>query len=156
MIHSLPPEPSKTSLLFCFRSDRDGNIVAESDDLPPPSPPAPAAAAATTAALGGTASTDGPPPPSPATAGGVGVVDGGASGDGGGSFGVARERAGSSPSEDAQWVREELHRWIHGNVRVKWPAVYRKVGEEVSESVNEAVSVMHAIGVTYTNQLKAS
>ena len=21
---------------------------------------------------------------------------------------------GSTPSEDAQWIREELHRWIHG------------------------------------------
>ena len=24
---------------------------------------------------------------------------------------------GSSPSEDAQWIREELHRWIHGTVQ---------------------------------------
>jgi hypothetical protein len=23
---------------------------------------------------------------------------------------------GSSPSEDAQWIREELHRWIHGRL----------------------------------------
>jgi ribosome-binding ATPase YchF (GTP1/OBG family) len=32
----------------------------------------------------------------------------------------------SSPSEDCKWVREELHRWIHGNVKVKWASVTRK------------------------------
>lgn len=32
----------------------------------------------------------------------------------------------SSPLEDAQWVREELHRWIHGNVFAKWSSVGRK------------------------------
>ena len=30
---------------------------------------------------------------------------------------------GSSPMEDAEWIREELHRWIHGNVRGKWSSV---------------------------------
>jgi ribosome-binding ATPase YchF (GTP1/OBG family) len=34
-----------------------------------------------------------------------------------------REEKGSSPSEDAEWIREELHRWIHGNVRGKWASV---------------------------------
>eukprot|EP01034_Spumella_vulgaris_P031881 gene31881-39384_t len=30
---------------------------------------------------------------------------------------------GSSPMEDAEWIREELHRWIYGNVRAKWNSV---------------------------------
>lgn len=34
-----------------------------------------------------------------------------------------REEKGSSPMEDAAWIREELHRWIHGNVRGKWASV---------------------------------
>jgi ribosome-binding ATPase YchF (GTP1/OBG family) len=34
-----------------------------------------------------------------------------------------REEKGSSPMEDAEWIREELHRWIHGNVRGKWASV---------------------------------
>lgn len=32
----------------------------------------------------------------------------------------------SSPMEDAKWIREELHRWIHGNVSAKWSSVGRK------------------------------
>ena len=26
----------------------------------------------------------------------------------------------SSPIEDARWIREELHRWVHGNIKAKW------------------------------------
>lgn len=37
---------------------------------------------------------------------------------------------GSSPAEDAAWIREELHRWIFGNVRAKWESVVRR-GEGV-------------------------
>ena len=33
------------------------------------------------------------------------------------------EDKGSSPMEDAEWIREELHRWIYGNVRGKWNSV---------------------------------
>jgi ribosome-binding ATPase YchF (GTP1/OBG family) len=33
------------------------------------------------------------------------------------------EDKGSSPMEDAEWIREELHRWIYGNVRAKWNSV---------------------------------
>jgi len=33
----------------------------------------------------------------------------------------------SSPSEDAQWIREELHRWVYGNVKAKWPSVVRQL-----------------------------
>ena len=32
----------------------------------------------------------------------------------------------SSPLNDAVWVREELHRWIHGNIKAKWASVFRK------------------------------
>jgi ribosome-binding ATPase YchF (GTP1/OBG family) len=32
----------------------------------------------------------------------------------------------SSPAEDAAWIREELHRWIFGNVRAKWESVVRR------------------------------
>lgn len=35
----------------------------------------------------------------------------------------AGEDKGSSPMEDAEWIREELHRWIYGNVRGKWNSV---------------------------------
>jgi ribosome-binding ATPase YchF (GTP1/OBG family) len=33
---------------------------------------------------------------------------------------------GSTPAEDAAWIREELHRWIYGNVRAKWESVIRR------------------------------
>lgn len=32
----------------------------------------------------------------------------------------------SNPSEDAEWIRQELHRWIYNNVKAKWESVYRK------------------------------
>ena len=31
----------------------------------------------------------------------------------------------SNPKEDVEWVREELHRWIHGNIMDKWRSVIR-------------------------------
>lgn len=40
---------------------------------------------------------------------------------------------GSSPNEDAQWIREELHRWIYGNIKAKWASVCRK-GKEKTEA----------------------
>jgi ribosome-binding ATPase YchF (GTP1/OBG family) len=36
----------------------------------------------------------------------------------------------SSPSEDCKWVREELHRWIHANVKCKWQSVTRKAKDK--------------------------
>jgi ribosome-binding ATPase YchF (GTP1/OBG family) len=33
---------------------------------------------------------------------------------------------GCNPMEDAEWIREELHRWIYGNVIAKWASVVRK------------------------------
>jgi ribosome-binding ATPase YchF (GTP1/OBG family) len=33
----------------------------------------------------------------------------------------------SSPAEDAKWVREELHRWIYGNIKAKWLSVIRRM-----------------------------
>ena len=44
----------------------------------------------------------------------------------------------SSPSEDAQWIREELHRWIYGNVKAKWPSVIRLLKSRVVEKVSTA------------------
>lgn len=35
------------------------------------------------------------------------------------------KRINSSPTEDAEWIREELHRWIYGNVKGKWHSVVR-------------------------------
>lgn len=32
----------------------------------------------------------------------------------------------SNPSEDAEWIRQELHRWIYNNVKAKWESVSRK------------------------------
>jgi ribosome-binding ATPase len=32
----------------------------------------------------------------------------------------------STPSEDAEWIRQELHRWIFHNVKAKWDSVSRK------------------------------
>jgi ribosome-binding ATPase len=32
----------------------------------------------------------------------------------------------SNPSEDAEWIRQELHRWIFNNVKAKWDSVFRK------------------------------
>jgi ribosome-binding ATPase YchF (GTP1/OBG family) len=37
--------------------------------------------------------------------------------------GPPSEERGSTPMEDAAWIREELHRWIYGNVRGKWASV---------------------------------
>lgn len=34
--------------------------------------------------------------------------------------------AGSTPIEDARWIREELHRWIYGNIRAKWSSVVHR------------------------------
>ena len=39
------------------------------------------------------------------------------------SEGVVVQDKGSTPMEDAEWIREELHRWIYGNVRGKWNSV---------------------------------
>jgi ribosome-binding ATPase YchF (GTP1/OBG family) len=33
--------------------------------------------------------------------------------------------AASSPRDDVKWVREELHRWVFGNVAAKWRSVVR-------------------------------
>ena len=44
----------------------------------------------------------------------------------------------SSPSEDAQWIREELHRWIYGNVKAKWPSVIRLLKTRVVEKASTA------------------
>jgi ribosome-binding ATPase YchF (GTP1/OBG family) len=32
----------------------------------------------------------------------------------------------SNPSEDAEWIRQELHRWIYNNIKAKWDSVFRK------------------------------
>ena len=32
----------------------------------------------------------------------------------------------STPSEDAEWIRHELHRWIFNNIKAKWHSVSRK------------------------------
>jgi ribosome-binding ATPase YchF (GTP1/OBG family) len=37
-----------------------------------------------------------------------------------------RTGAASTPQEDAEWVREELHRWIFDNVAAKWTSATRK------------------------------
>ena len=41
---------------------------------------------------------------------------------------------GSTPTEDAKWIREELHRWIHGNVLAKWDSVTRKIRDKSKAS----------------------
>jgi len=39
---------------------------------------------------------------------------------------VSTAERGSNPIEDAEWIREELHRWIYGNIRAKWDSVVSK------------------------------
>jgi ribosome-binding ATPase len=39
---------------------------------------------------------------------------------------AVEQAKGSTPSEDAEWIRYELHRWIFNNVRAKWHTVGRK------------------------------
>ena len=51
------------------------------------------------------------------------VVDASGSSDRDGN--VVEDRAGSSPLEDVNWIREELHRWIYGNICAKWSSVVR-------------------------------
>ena len=43
---------------------------------------------------------------------------------------------GSSPMEDAEWIREELHRWIYGNVRGKWSSVLARTRVPKSQRNN--------------------
>lgn len=38
----------------------------------------------------------------------------------------AEQAVGSTPLEDAEWIRYELHRWIFNNVKAKWHSVGRK------------------------------
>ena len=52
-----------------------------------------------------------------------GVDHSGGSVDGDGDAAIGGE---FDPGDDVQWVREELHHWIFGNVRRKWPSVRRK------------------------------
>lgn len=49
--------------------------------------------------------------------------DGNAVTSGAAEGGEADAERGSTPMEDAAWIREELHRWIYGNVRGKWSSV---------------------------------
>lgn len=46
-----------------------------------------------------------------------------------------RDEACTSPTEDAKWIREELHRWIHGNVKAKWGSLFRKGKEKTSNRI---------------------
>ena len=39
---------------------------------------------------------------------------------------AAAAAGGGDPAGDVQWVREEIHAWIFGNVRKKWRAVRKK------------------------------
>jgi hypothetical protein len=48
-------------------------------------------------------------------------------------------RMTSTPDEDAQWIREELHRWISGNLKAKWTSLQRKnmTKEKISTRVRD-------------------
>jgi ribosome-binding ATPase YchF (GTP1/OBG family) len=88
------------------RADRDGNIVAE-DDCDATLDSLPAAKVDSSSVV--------PRADNKNTASGVrdaviGVESEGGSGSDRGSSG------GSTPTEDAKWIREELHRWIHGKL----------------------------------------
>ena len=48
---------------------------------------------------------------------------------------VLEAENGSNPMEDANWIREELHRWIYGNVRAKWPSVIKLGGSPLHRLV---------------------
>jgi hypothetical protein len=39
---------------------------------------------------------------------------------------VLSDDVGSTPAEDAEWIRQELHLWIYGNIKAKWSSVGRK------------------------------
>ncbi len=41
---------------------------------------------------------------------------------------IVLDNQGSTPFEDARWIKQELHRWVYYNVRAKWPSIVRKVG----------------------------
>lgn len=49
----------------------------------------------------------------------------------------------SSPMEDSKWIREELHRWISGNIRAKWRSVYRRSSEKSRSRLLELFSGYH-------------
>ena len=51
--------------------------------------------------------------------------------------------AGSGPSEDAKWIREELHRWIHANIRAKWAMVSRKGADRALDQLAALLSGYH-------------
>jgi len=51
---------------------------------------------------------------------------------------------GSSAAEDAKWVREELHRWISGNIIAKWPSVCsRKSRDKTSARILQLFTGYH-------------
>jgi len=47
-------------------------------------------------------------------------------------------QSASSAEEDIKWVREELHRWIFGNVIAKWRGVVRASRDKTSDRAAEA------------------
>ena len=52
----------------------------------------------------------------------------------------------SSPSKDAQWIREELHRWIFNNVKAKWNSVCRKGLKTVFHGNNSSTNTTSGVG----------
>lgn len=48
--------------------------------------------------------------------------------------------AGSTPMEDAYWIREELHRWIFGNIRAKWSSVVRRGSDSAMQRIVQLFS----------------
>lgn len=55
--------------------------------------------------------------------------------------------------EDAEWIREELHRWIYGNVRAKWNSVLACTrGESYDGSAQYDAFVRHYLCIQYILQ----
>ena len=64
------------------------------------------------------------------------IVDGSGESDKNGVQVLQNDGSASNPKEDVEWVREELHRWIHGNIMDKWRSVIRAAKNSPSAAEN--------------------
>ena len=63
---------------------------------------------------------------------------------------VSTAERGSNPIEDAEWIREELHRWIYGNIRAKWDSVVSKKNKHHQHNAHRHEQCAHRVYQLFT------
>ena len=53
------------------------------------------------------------------------------------------------PAGDVEWVREELHLWMFGNVRGKWSSVLRKARVAQLKKEAAATNRLEQVGLEF-------